>query len=337
MDSSSVSNVDPVTHGGTADYSLVDFSLGSNPERPSGLTSVYESALSTSRRYALDDYSEFRVAAADFVGCDPAHVVPAAGVLEGLRLAIGVTVSPGESVAIPEPCCGEYAREVRLQGGEPRHVPYDEMLDIVDPDEHAAVILSYPNNPTGEAYPSNELREFAEACRRANTPLLVDESYLGFTRLPSTAGLDGVITLRSVTNVFGVPSLRAGFAAATGELRNKLDRARCTWVLSAPAVDVATFCLQQTAFVAETRDRIETERPRVVDELRRLGYDPYPSDSSLVLFEAPDVDTVLHETRKRDLAVRDARYYRSLDSHVRISVRRPCENDRLLDALAEAI
>jgi threonine-phosphate decarboxylase len=337
MDPGSVPDVDAVTHGGTADHSLVDFSLGSNPERPPGLASIYESAFSTSRRYSLDDYSEFRVAAAEYVGCDPSHVVPAAGVIEALRLALGVTVSPGESVAIPEPCCGEYAREVRLQGGDPVHVPYDRILDDVDPAEHAAVIVSHPSNPMGSAYSTANLRAFVDECRAAETPLLVDESFLGFTRLPSTAGLDGVVTLHSVTNVFGVPSLRAGFAAATGDLRDKLSRARCTWVLSSPAVEAATYCLKQDDFLEVTRDRIERERPRMVDELESFGYDVYPADSSLVLFRADDVDSVLHETRKRGFAVRDARYYRTLDSHVRIHVRRPHENDALLDALAEVV
>ncbi|KTG31004.1 pyridoxal phosphate-dependent aminotransferase [Haloferax profundi] len=337
MDPGSVPDVDPVTHGGTADHTLVDFSLGSNPERPPGLASIYESAFSTSRRYSLDDYSEFRVAAAEYVGCDPDQIVPSAGVIEGLRLAIGVTVSPGDTVAIPAPCCGEYAREIRLQGGEPVHVPHDRILDDVDPDEHAAVILSHPSNPMGSAYPTPDLRSFVDECQSVDTPLLVDESFLGFTRLPSTAGLDGVITLHSVTNVFGVPSLRAGFAAATGELRDKLTRARCTWVLSAPAVEAATYCLKQEAFLEETRDRIARERPRMVAELEALGYDVYPADSSLVLFRADDVDRVLEETRRRGYAVRDARYYRGLDSHVRVNVRRPHENDGLLDALAEAV
>ncbi|KAB1197179.1 MULTISPECIES: histidinol-phosphate transaminase [Haloferax] len=337
MDPGSVPNVDPVTHGGTADHSLVDFSLGSNPERPPGLASIYESAFSTSRRYSLDDYSEFRVAAADYVGCNPAHVVPAAGVIEALRLALGVTVSPGDSVVIPKPCCGEYAREVRLQGGKPVHVRYDRIFEEVDPDEHTAVILSHPSNPVGTAYSTDQLRRFVEQCRRADTPLIVDESFLGFTRLPSTAGLDGVITLHSVTNVFGVPSLRAGSAAATGHLREALTRARCTWVLSLPAVEAATYCLKQHDFLEETRDRIQRERERMVDELDSFGYDVYPADSSLILFRTDDVDTVLHETRTRGFAVRDARYYNGLDSHVRINVRRPHENDALLDALAEAV
>ncbi|WP_411965471.1 pyridoxal phosphate-dependent aminotransferase [Haloferax sp. YSMS24] len=336
MDPGSVPDVDPVTHGGTADHSLVDFSLGSNPERPSGLASIYESAFSTSQRYSLDDYSEFRVAAADYVACNPEQIIPAAGVVEALRLAIGVTVSPGDSVAIPEPCCGEYAREIRLQGGTPVRIPYDRMFEEIDPSEYAAVVVSHPSNPMGMAYETDALSAFADECRRVGTPLIVDESFLGFTRLPSTAGLDGVITLHSVTNVFGVPSLRAGFAAATGELRERLARARCTWVLSAPAVEAATYCLKQDDFLEDTRDRVHRERERMTDELSSFGYYVYPADSALILFETDDVDTVLHETRKHGFAVRDARNYPSLDSHVRINVRRPHENDGLLDALANA-
>ncbi|MFC7129086.1 pyridoxal phosphate-dependent aminotransferase [Haloferax chudinovii] len=336
MDPGSVSDVDHVTHGGTADHSLVDFSTGSNPEHPPGLAGVYESALSTARRDSLDDYSRFRVAAAAFVGCNPDEVVPAAGVVQALRLAVGVTVSPGDSVALPAPCCGEYAREIRLQGGEPVHVPHDSLLERVDPAEHATVILGYPANPLGTAYPRDELRAFIDDCRRADTPVIVDETYLGFTRLPSTAGLDGVIALHSVTNVFGVPSLRAGFAAATGDLGDRLSRARCSWALSSPAVEVATFCLEQDDFLEATRDRVERERPRILAELDRLGYDPHPADGALVLFRAADVDRVLRETRRRGFVVRDARDYQRLDSHVRINVRRPDENDSLLDALAEA-
>ncbi|MFC7204524.1 aminotransferase class I/II-fold pyridoxal phosphate-dependent enzyme [Haloferax namakaokahaiae] len=336
MDSGSIPDVDHVSHGGTADHTLIDFSLGSNPERPAGLASVYESALSTSRRYALDDYAAFRVEAAAYVGCEPQHIVPAAGVVEAIRLALGVTVSPGDTVAIPAPCCGEYAREIRLQGGIPVEISHESMLADTDPQEHAAIILSNPGNPTGAAYPTEELRSFVCECQYAETPLLVDESYLGFTDLPSVAGLDGVIALHSVTNVFGVPALRAGFAAATGELGDRLDRARCTWVLSAPAVEVATYCLKQTDFLAETRDRVKAERQKVTSALRELGYDPYPADSSLVLFRAPDVDYTLEVARSHGFALRDARFYEGLDSHIRMNVRRPHENDQLLDALAEA-
>ncbi|ELZ91944.1 L-threonine-O-3-phosphate decarboxylase [Haloferax mucosum ATCC BAA-1512] len=335
MDPASVPDVDPVSRGGAADHSVVDFSLGSNPEHPSGLAGVYESVLSTSRRYSLDDHSEFRVAAAEYVGCKPDEVVPAAGAIEALRLALGVTVSPGDTVATPEPCCGEYGREIELQGGTQVRAPRDEFLRTVDPEDHATVILGHPSHPTGEAYPTDELRAFLTECQWADTPVIVDESFLGFTRLPSTAGLDGVITLRSVTNVFGVPSLRAGFAAATGELYDKLSRARCTWVLSSPAVEVATYCLKQDEFLEATRDRTERERSRVTAELEVLGYETHSSDGPFVLFRADDVDSVLRETRRRGFALRDARCYRTFDSHVRMTLRRPHENDDLLDVLAE--
>jgi threonine-phosphate decarboxylase len=44
------------------------------------------------------------------------------------------------------------------------------------------------------------------------------------------------------------------------------------------------------------------------------------------------VDALLEETRRRGMAIRDARTFSGLDSHVRVSVRRPEDNDRLLAA-----
>jgi histidinol-phosphate/aromatic aminotransferase/cobyric acid decarboxylase-like protein len=44
---------------------------------------------------------------------------------------------------------------------------------------------------------------------------------------------------------------------------------------------------------------------------------------------------VIDRAREAGLVVRDARTFRGLDSHVRVSVRRPAENDRLLAVLAD--
>ena len=135
MDPDAVDEVGRVPHGGSDDPDPIDFSANTNPVRPEGVADVYEAALADATSYA-DDHPEFRDAAADYVGCDPADVVPTAGGVAALRLALGVTVSPGDRVALPEPGFGEYAREVRLQGGDPELVPHDELVDA-DPDPHA--------------------------------------------------------------------------------------------------------------------------------------------------------------------------------------------------------
>jgi len=321
-----------VRHGGTADPWLLDFSANANPRSPDGVSQVYESALAASRSYPADDYSAFRATAADYVGCGARQVVPTTGAVGALRLAVATTVSSGDDVLVPSPSFGEYRREVRLQGADPSFVSHSDLLGT-DPGQYDLVVVCSPNNPTGDAYPTDELRAYARRCREADTPLLLDEAFVGFTDLDSLAGTPGVVVLRSLTKLFGLPGLRAGFAVATGRHRERLDTARLTWGIGAPAAAVGAYCMTQQSFVAATRDRVRTERDRMRDRLADR-FRVYPSDAPFLLLKVPgSVDDLLASVREADIVVRDARTFRGLDSHVRVAVRLPYENDLLLDAL----
>jgi len=323
-----------VPHGGTVDPHVLDFSANTNPSTPEGIARVYETALSAARSYPTDDYCEYRTAAADYVGCEGPQVIPTAGGLAAIRLAVATTVRPGETAVVPYPSFGEYAREVRLQGGVPEFVPWKEVLET-DPGDHTLVVVCNPNNPTGDAYDPGRLRAYADRCREAGTPLLVDEAFLGFTDEPSLAGHDSAVVARSLTKLFGLPGLRAGFAVATGEHRDRLDTARQAWGLGTPAACVGVHCMRQEAFVAETRERVARERERMRERLA-ARFDVSPSAAPFLLLDAGTsgaVDDLRGTVREHDIAVRDARTFRGLDRHVRVAVRRPRENDLLLDAL----
>ncbi|MGQ4554689.1 aminotransferase class I/II-fold pyridoxal phosphate-dependent enzyme [Halobellus sp. GM3] len=335
MDPDSVGAVERVPHGGSGDPDLVDFSANTNPVRPEGVAGVYEAALADSTRYA-DDFADFRAAAAAYVDCDPAAVVPTAGGLAALRLAFGVTVAPGDRVLVPEPSFGEYAREVRLQGGSPVGVAHDSLLGS-DPSECAAAVVCTPNNPTGDLADPDALRSFLAECRDAGTALVVDEAFLDFTDAPSLAGESGAIVARSLTKMFGLPGVRAGFAVATGDLGDRLRAARPAWGLSTPAAAVGTYCLGRTEFVERTRERVATERARMREALA-AEFDVAPSDAPFLLLDVgPErsVDSIRRDARAAGVEIRDARTFSRLDSHVRVAVRRPHENDRLLAALLD--
>ncbi|SFR36253.1 threonine-phosphate decarboxylase [Halogeometricum limi] len=334
MDPDALSAISRVPHGGDDDVELVDFSANTNPSRPSGTAFTFESSFAAAARYPADDYVPFRVAASDYVDCDPHDVVPTAGGMAALRLAFGVVLSPGDDVLLPEPSFGEYDREIRLQGGTPVAVAYDEVL-ATDPAEYAAVVVCNPNNPTGGAYDPDELRDYLADCRDADTVLVADEAFLDFTDHPSLAGEAGVVVCRSLTKMFGLPGLRMGFAVAAGELGERMEAARPTWSLSTPAADVGAFCMREEAFVAETKQRVRTERDRMAGRLSE-AFDVFPSDAPFLLLGVDgDVDELLEHARERGFALRDARTFATLDSHVRVAVRRPHENDELVRTLLE--
>ncbi|WP_340099969.1 threonine-phosphate decarboxylase [Salinibaculum salinum] len=323
-----------VPHGSSDDPDLLDFSANTNPRRPDGVTQVYEATLAVAGSYPSENYGEFRTAAAEYVGCNPTDVIPTAGGLAAIRLTIATTVESGDDVLVPTPSFGEYAREVRLQGGTPQFVPHDEVL-AADPAEFALVVVCTPNNPTGDACNPDRLRGFADRCRDAGTPLLVDEAFMDFTDLPTLAGHDGVVVARSLTKIFGLPGLRAGFAVATGEYRDRLETARLSWGVGTVAAAVGTHCLGETAFIEETRERVASERERIRERLS-TRFTVSPSDAPFLLLDcgSPEtVDDLLDTVETHDIAIRDARTFRGLDHHVRVAVRLPDENDRLLNAL----
>jgi threonine-phosphate decarboxylase len=363
MKPETVTSVERVVHG-SDDSTALDFSANCNPCTPSGTQEVYEAAFENARSYPRDDYPDYRAAVAEYLGCSldqeqakeqklkqereqeqkqeqgldqeqmKAQIIPTAGGIMALRLTIETTVSSGDSVLVPFPSFGEYAREVRLQGAIPKFVPHDELLDA-DLEDHALAIICTPNNPTGALPERDRLLAYASRCRDVNTSLLVDEAFLDFTDQSSLAGTPGVVIARSLTKMFGVPGLRAGYVVARGELYERLRAAVPPWALGSPAAAVGTHCLRATDFVAETRERVRTERERVREALTSQ-FEVYPSNAPFLLLDTgTDPKPIIATLRSRDIAVRDATTFRGLDSHIRVAVRMPDENDQLIEALLD--
>ena len=335
MNLDDATDLDRAPHGSSDDPDLLDFSANTNPEVPAGVEAVYREAFADARSYPAEPPAAFRATAADYVGCDPDSVVPTPGGLAAIRAAVALAVDPGDTALVPAPSFGEYAREVRLQGGEPAFVPASEILDA-DPSGHALAVVCDPNNPTGTAYDREAVERFAARCREADTRLLVDEAFLGFTDRPSLAGTEGVVVARSLTKLFGLPGIRTGFAVATGAFGAALANARRPWNLSAPALATGAHCMRREGFINETCERVRSERARMREALAER-YAVAPSDAPFLLLDVSgdgrSVEAVVSAARERGVAIRDATTFRGLDSHVRVAVRRPAENDRLLAAL----
>jgi histidinol-phosphate/aromatic aminotransferase/cobyric acid decarboxylase-like protein len=344
MDRERARALERVPHGSSDDPDVVDFSANTNPRTPEGTEAVYREAFADASRYPAEPPEAYRAAAAAYVDRDradgadsitPEQVVPTPGGLAAMRLAIALAVDPGDTVLVPAPSFGEYAREVRLQGGDPVFVDAESVPDS-DPESHAMAVVCNPNNPTGRAYEHDALQEYAQRCREAGACLLVDEAFLGFTDRPSMAGEEGVIVARSLTKLFGLPGIRAGFAVATGDLLAELRGGRRAWNMGSPALAVGTHCMGQHEFVETTRERVRSERERIVAALGP-HYDIVDSDAPFLLLDVGErsVESVLESATAAGIELRDARTFRGLDSHVRAAVRGADDNDWLVEVLRD--
>jgi histidinol-phosphate/aromatic aminotransferase/cobyric acid decarboxylase-like protein len=94
--------------------------------------------------------------------------------------------------------------------------------------------------------------------------------------------------------------------------------------------------MEQQSFLEETRQRTESERERLRDSLGGT-FDISASVAPFLLLDAGSADRaqrVVDRCREAGIAVYDARQVRGLDSHVRVAVKLPEDNDVLIETLS---
>jgi len=121
------------------------------------------------------------------VSYDPAtEIVITVGVSEALYLALTALLDPGDEVIIPTPCFVSYQAEVTLAGGIPVELPSrvtenfqlrPEALEAAITPRTKALLIGYPNNPTGAVASREVLLEVARIAEKHDLVVISDEIY----------------------------------------------------------------------------------------------------------------------------------------------------------------
>jgi len=180
-----------------------------------------------------------------------AQVLVTVGASEGIDLAIRAIVNPGDEVLVAEPCFVSYKPCVTMAGGVPVPVPtYEENnFKVTAEDIKAkitprtkAVMLSYPNNPTGAILESQELEAIAGVLRDRDIVVISDEIYAELTygdaRHVSIASLPGMyektIVLNGFSKAFAMTGWRLGWACGPAEIIAAMTKIHQYIIMCAP-------------------------------------------------------------------------------------------------------
>ena len=215
-------------------------------------------------------------------GYDPkSEILITVGVSEAFDLAIRATINPGDEVIIPEPSFVSYPPCVILAGGIPVFVPTrvekEFKLEAKEVEKRItertkAIVLSYPNNPTGAVMNRAELLEIAELAQRHNLIVLSDEIYsrlvygvehICFPTLPGMK--ERTILLGGFSKTYAMTGWRIGFAAAPAELIEAMVTIHQYTIMCAPI-------MSQKAAVEALRngERAVNEMLEEYDRRRRI-------------------------------------------------------------------
>lgn len=201
-----------------------------------------------------------------------------------------------------------------------------------------ALFLCNPNNPTGRLIPGKLLEKILLRCRERNIALFVDECFLSLSDgandlTPFLPDVPQLFILKAFTKSYGMAGLRLGYGlCADKELLQKMSAAAPPWTVSTPAQAAGVAALKDAAFLAENRALIRAERPRLEEELRKLGFWVCPSQVNYILFRG-DVG-LTEQLRARGVAIRDCANFEGLTSGwYRVAVRQYEENEQLIAAI----
>ena len=174
------------------------------------------------------------------------------GVSEGLDLAMRSIINPKDEVLSPDPSYVSYGPCTVLAEGVfvpvPTTVESDFKVKAADIEKRVtprtkAILLGYPNNPTGAVMEKDELAEVAEVARRNDLIVVSDEIYdrlvygVKHTCFASLPGMkERTILLGGFSKAYAMTGWRVGYAAARPDIIEAMTKVHQYTMLCAPIV-----------------------------------------------------------------------------------------------------
>jgi histidinol-phosphate/aromatic aminotransferase/cobyric acid decarboxylase-like protein len=248
-------------------------------------------------------------------------------------------VRPPRAACI-HPSFTEAEAALRAVGADVSHAfrqPDDWALDPDQvPEQATFVVLGNPNNPTGSLDSQSAVR----ALLRPERLVVVDESFMDFVGDDAglaSASLPGLVVLRSLTKLWSLAGVRAGYLLGPAELVALLSDNRQPWSVNALACAALAYCASDTETPVRVRTRVNGERAHLAAGLESVGITVWPAEANFLLVRTTDGEELRRKLLDVGIAVRPAASFPGLDSdYLRVAVRERADNDRLLAALAAA-
>jgi histidinol-phosphate aminotransferase len=320
---------------------VVKLSSNENPLGPSPRAMAALASIPNANIYVDDDHTELRTRLGALAGLGKDSVVVGHGSNDVFLTLFATFVSPGDEVVHADPTFSLFALDTALFDGISVRVPLrdgvhdlDAMLAAVGPRTKLVVVCD-PNNPTGTMVDPQAFAAFVAALP-PDVLLVIDQAYREYMPEPSVEGMAYVrsrpltIVLRTTSKLYGLASLRFGYAVAEPEVAAFMQRVRLPFNVSRPA---------DVEFVRRTLETNQAGKAYLMHEFTRLGLFFYPSATNFIAVRVPVSATEAYEALlERGIVVRSGDGL-GLPNFLRITIGTQRENELLIeafDALAPA-
>ncbi len=319
--------------------------LGPSPKAEQALAN----AIGHLEKYPDGAAVELRKAIAKTHGVEFENVICGAGSDEILALLCRAYAGEGDEIIHTRHAFlmfGIYANSV---GATPIMTPeteltadIDKILEAVTP-RTRLVFLANPNNPTGTCLPSSEITRLRQELRE-DIVLVLDGAYAEFVEADNyESGLDlarstqNTVATRTFSKIYGLASLRLGWAYGPKHIIDALERLRSPFNVSVPAQVAGLAALEDQEHIAKAKAHNSKWRDIAIQRLRGLGLKVGETHANFILPEFPaekgksaaDADAYL---KSKGIIVRRVDGY-GLPNYLRITIGNDEEMERVLEEL----
>lgn len=225
------------------------------------------------------------------------------GASEAVDLALRAIVEEGDEILIPEPTYVSYLPSVVLAGGVAVPVPTYESrsfrLTAEDLEKHItprtkAIVMCYPNNPTGAVMELSDLKAIGEVLKEHDIFVISDEIYselvygITHTSIASLPGMaERTLVINGFSKSFAMTGWRLGYAAGPVELLQAMTKIHQYAIMCAPTMSqyAGLEALENGLSHVKTMVAEYNQRRRVmVDGFRQMGLSCFEPQGAFYVF-----------------------------------------------------
>ncbi len=263
---------------------------------------------------------------------------------EAIDLMYRIFCTPGKDNAVAiVPSYGMYAvaadiNDVQVRGiplGPDFSLPASQLLAAADANTRLLFLCS-PNNPSGNAFPNDELLSLVEQFPGV---VVLDEAYADFSAFGSLRSkvqeYPNLVVLQTFSKAYGLAGLRLGMAFADAYVIELMNRVKYPYNISQATQELALKALEEPR--ESLIRQLIAQRRRLTEAL--LAYSSilkvWPSDANFLLVQVKDADGLYNHLLKDGIIVRNRSRVPGCAGCLRFTIGTPEENDRLLLSLAD--
>lgn len=185
------------------------------------------------------------------VNYDPLNeILITVGGSEAIDLCMRSIIEPGDEILITTPCYVSYEPCVTLAGGIVKTIPLKnenefrltkkELIDAITP-KTKALIICFPNNPTGAIMEYKDLCDIAEVCIKHNLLVVSDEIYSELTYGVNHASIsqvpgmkDRTVIVNGFSKAYSMTGWRLGYAMGPSDIIKAMTKIHQFCIMCAP-------------------------------------------------------------------------------------------------------